>query len=237
MTDSLACTVALPSSRSGTKLLTEVRGCTLCAGQLPLAPRPILQLDPRATILIAGQAPGRRAHDSGIPFSDPSGDRLRGWMGIDKAVFYDAARVAILPMGLCFPGTGEAGDRPPRPECAPAWRDRLLALLPRLQLTLVIGSYAQTWHLKQGKAVGVTDAVAAWQTHWPQRLPMPHPSPRNQRWLRQNPWFEQAALPALRLRVQALTQPGDVMLDAAARPTTSGRRAPTIDSTATPLSP
>ena len=114
------------------------------------------------------------------------------------------SRVAILPMGLCFPGTGAGGDLPPRPECAPAWRDRLLALLPRLQLTLVIGSYAQVWHLKPGKAVSVTEAVAAWQAHWPQRLPMPHPSPRNQRWLRQNPEFEQVVLPALRLRVQAL---------------------------------
>ena len=202
--DSQACTAALPSSRSVIELLHEVRACTLCAGRLPLAPRPILQLNPRATILIAGQAPGRTAHDSGIPFSDPSGDRLRAWMGIDKAVFYDDSRVAILPMGLCFPGTSAGGDLPPRAECAPAWRDPLLAMLPRLQLTLVIGSYAQAWHLKQGKGVNVTAAVAAWRTHWPQRLPMPHPSPRNQRWLRQNPWFEHEVLPALRQRVQGL---------------------------------
>lgn len=204
MTGAATRPIAPARERAVIKLLAEVRACSLCVGRLPRAPRPIFQLDPRATILIAGQAPGRKAHDSGVPFSDPSGDRLRAWMGIDKAVFYDAARVAILPMGLCFPGTGAGGDLPPRPECAPAWRHRLLALLPRLQLTLVIGSYAQAWHLPQGKALSVTDAVAAWQAHWPQRLPMPHPSPRNQRWLRQNPWFEQEVVPALRLRVQAL---------------------------------
>ena len=204
MSSSPTGTAVLPRPRTVMKILGEVRACTLCAGRLPLEPRPILQLDPRATILIAGQAPGRKAHDSGVPFSDPSGDRLRAWMGIDKAVFYDASRVAILPMGLCFPGTGASGDLPPRPECAPAWRDKLLALLPRLQLTLVIGSYAQAWHLQQGKAVSVTDAVAAWREHWPRRLPMPHPSPRNQRWLSRNPWFEQEVLPALRIKVQQL---------------------------------
>ncbi len=140
---------ALPPARKVIKLLRDVRACTLGAGQLPLAPRPILQLDPRATILIAGQAPGRKAHDSGVPFSDASGERLRAWMGIDAAVFYDPTRVAILPMGLCFPGTGAGGDLPPRPECAPAWRDKLLASLPRLHLTSVIGSYAQAWHLPE----------------------------------------------------------------------------------------
>lgn len=197
---------APPSARTAAfaALLVEVRACTLCAYQLPLAPRPILQLDPRATILIASQAPGRKAHDSGIPFSDPSGDRLRAWMGIDKAVFYDASRVAIVPMGLCFPGSGTAGDLPPRPECALAWRERLLALLPNLQLTLLVGGYAQAWHLQQSAATSVTEAVSGWRAHWPHVVPLPHPSPRNQRWLRNNPWFEQAVLPSLRERIREL---------------------------------
>ena len=185
-------------------LQTQVRACTLCAAQLPLPPRPIFQLDPRARILIAGQAPGRKAHESGIPFSDPSGDRLRAWMGIDKATFYDASRIAILPMGFCFPGTGSGGDLPPRPECAPAWRDKLLALLPRLELTLVIGSYAQVWHLPNAKGQSVTDIVSAWRDHWPQVLPTPHPSPRNQRWLKNNPWFEAETVPALQALVARL---------------------------------
>ena len=193
-----------PTARVVLKLLSEVRACTLCAGHLPLGPRPILQLDPRATILIAGQAPGRKAHESGIPFSDASGDRLRAWMGIDHSVFYDASRVAILPMGFCFPGTGVGGDMAPRPECAPAWRQRALATLPKLQLTLVIGSYAQAWHLNQAAATSVTDAVSAWRDHWPSVVPLPHPSPRNQRWLRNNPWFESDVLPQVRTRVREL---------------------------------
>ena len=177
----------------------------MCAGLLPLQPRPILQIDPRATILIAGQAPGRKAHESGVPFNDPRGDRLRSWMGVDRETFYDASRIAILPMGLCFPGTGSGGDLPPRPECAPAWRRRLLALLPRLQLTLVIGSYAQAWHLNSGdKTRSVTDAVLGWQAQWPTVLPLPHPSPRNQRWLRNNAWFEAELLPRLGERVRSL---------------------------------
>jgi uracil-DNA glycosylase len=198
--------VARPIARSAgfAGLLAEVRGCTLCTGKLPLPPRPILQFDPRATILIAGQAPGRKAHDSGIPFSDASGNRLRAWMGMDRAAFYDAARVAILPMGFCFPGTGAGGDVPPRPECAPAWRERLLAQLPRLQLTLVIGGYAQAWHLMQPADTSVTAAVSAWREHWPNVVPLPHPSPRNQRWLRNNPWFEHDVLPRLRERIGEL---------------------------------
>lgn len=192
------------STRTFTVLVEQVRACTLCAAHLPLTPRPIFQLDPRARILIAGQAPGRKAHDSGIPFSDPSGDRLRAWLGVDKATFYDASRIAILPMGFCFPGAASGGDLPPRPECASIWRSKLLALLPRLELTLVIGSYAQAWHLPSTKGHSVTEIVAAWRTHWPQVLPTPHPSPRNRRWLKSNPWFEAEAIPALRERVAQL---------------------------------
>ncbi len=185
-------------------MLAEVRACRLCEPALPLGARPILQLDPRARILIAGQAPGRRAHLSGVPFSDVSGDRLRQWLGIDKDIFYDASRIALLPMGFCFPGTGKGGDLPPRPECAATWRRQLLAQLTQLQLTLVIGQYAVAWHLPQYAGTRLSDLVADWRTHWPQLLPMPHPSPRNQRWLRQHPWFEAEVLPQLQARVQTL---------------------------------
>jgi uracil-DNA glycosylase len=186
-------------------LLSQVRACTLCQPQLPLGPRPVLQLTASAKILIAGQAPGARVHASGIPFSDASGKRLRQWLGIDDATFYDPQQVAILPMGMCFPGTGPSGDLPPRPECAATWRARLLQQLPKLQLTLVIGQYAQAWHLPDsGKSV--TDTVRNWRTHWPTVLPLPHPSPRNNRWLRDNPWFEAEILPLLQSQVALLLQ-------------------------------
>lgn len=184
-------------------LLTEVRACRRCADVLPLGPRPVLQLHGDARILIAGQAPGRKVHASGIPFDDASGERLRGWLGLDRAAFYDERRVAILPMGLCYPGRASSGDLPPRPECAPAWRAALLAPLTRLRLTLVIGAYAMAWHLPPpGRSV--TDAVAGWRQTWPAVVPLPHPSPRNQGWLRRNPWFEAELLPALRQQVAAV---------------------------------
>lgn len=190
------------------RLLADVRACSHCAGVLPLGPRPVLQLDPRARVLVASQAPGRRAHDAGIPFADASGERLRDWMGISPAVFYEPAQVAILPMGLCYPGTGAGGDLPPRPECAAHWRARLLAQLPALQLTLVIGRHAMAWHLAPGRA-SVTEAVQGWRARWPQVVPLPHPSARNNRWLRRHPWFEQQLLPALRAQVaQVLAAPG-----------------------------
>lgn len=181
-------------------LLKEARGCTACAASLPLGPRPVFQLARSARILVAGQAPGRRVHASGIPFSDPSGDRLRDWLGIDSGVFYDARRVAIVPMGLCYPGTGKAGDLPPRPECAPLWRARLLAELPALRLTLAIGQYALAYHLPPGRRP-VAEIVREWRAHWPAVVPLPHPSPRNNLWLRRNPWFEAELLPALKERV------------------------------------
>ena len=182
------------------QLIHEVRGCTICAKQLPVDPRPVLQLHPEARILIAGQAPGRKVHESGVPFADASGDRLRKWLGVTPEVFYNPKLVAILPMGFCYPGTGRAGDLPPRPECAPAWRDRLLHHLGKLQLTLVIGQYAQAYHLPNA-GESVTDSVRSWREHWPQTVPLPHPSPRNNLWLRRNPWFEQELLPALQSRV------------------------------------
>lgn len=185
-------------------LLNEVRRCRLCADHLPAGPRPVLQLHPDARILIAGQAPGRRVHESGVPFDDPSGKRLRNWLGVSPKQFYDPRCFAILPMGFCYPGTGQSGDLPPRPECAPAWRQRLLDTLPDLQLTLVIGQYAMAWHLPERSGDSLTAVAQDWQTYWPHRLPMPHPSPRNQRWLRNNPWFEEQVVPALQQRVAAL---------------------------------
>ena len=193
-----------PGERSFRELVAQVRACRLCEDHLPLEPRPIFQLDPRARILIVGQAPGRKAHERGVPFDDPSGDRLREWMGIDRKTFYDPEMVAILPMGLCFPGKGESGDLPPRKECAPAWRARLLSHLPAIELTLVIGRYALDWHLPDRSSASVTDAVLAWRKYWPRIFPTPHPSPRNQRWLRSNAWFEREALPKLRKRIREL---------------------------------
>jgi len=185
-----------------TDLIKAVRQCRLCEEFLPLGPRPVIQLDPRARLLIAGQAPGRRVHDSGVPFDDASGDRLRDWLGISKDVFYDPERVAILPMGFCYPGTGKSGDLPPRPECEKAWRRQLLQRLPRLSLTLVVGQYAQRWHLpKTGK--NLTETVRAWQDYAPSVFPLPHPSPRNNIWLKKNPWFAQSLLPALGEAVDA----------------------------------
>lgn len=189
-----------------TELLDDVRCCTRCAEYLPLGPRPVLQIHPEARILIAGQAPGRKVHESGVPFADASGDRLRAWLGMAAEVFYDPHRVAILPMGFCYPGSGKSGDLPPRPECAPAWRSQLLQHLPKLQLTLVIGQYAQAYHLPQAGA-SVTDVVLGWREHWPAVVPLPHPSPRNNLWLRRNPWFESELLPQLQARVAAILGP------------------------------
>ena len=181
-------------------LLVRVRACQLCAAHLPLGPRPVLQAATGARILIAGQAPGRKVHASGIPFDDASGERLRAWMGISRTPFYDPHQVAILPMGFCYPGMGRSGDLPPRPECAPAWRQPLLDHLPAVQLTLVMGHYALAWHLPQQRGT-LTETVRQWRNHGPELLALPHPSPRNNGWLRNNPWFEEELLPELRARV------------------------------------
>jgi uracil-DNA glycosylase len=184
-------------------LLAEVRGCTLCSADLPLGPRPILQAHPAARVLVAGQAPGSKVHQTGVPFDDPSGDRLRAWMGIDADTFYDPTRIAILPMGFCYPGTGRSGDNPPRPECAVAWRQRLLGRLPNVELTLVIGQYAQAWHLGERCGASLTDTVKAWRSFAPRVIPLPHPSPRNNIWLKRNPWFAET-LVAVKQRVRQL---------------------------------
>ena len=185
-------------------LLDEVRGCVLCAPHLVLGPRPVLQAHPAARILVAGQAPGRKVHASGVPFDDASGERLRQWMGITADVFYDPRRVAILPMGFCYPGTGKSGDLAPRKECAPQWRAPLLAALPHIELTLVIGQYAMDWHLAGRCRANLTETVRAWRDYWPAVLPMPHPSPRNNIWLKANPWFSGEVLAQLRARVAAI---------------------------------
>jgi uracil-DNA glycosylase len=183
-------------------LLREIRSCRICAAHLPLGPRPVLQAHPRARILVVGQAPGRRVHETGLPFNDPSGERLRDWMGVDRATFYDARRVALVPMGFCFPGTGTSGDLPPRLECAANWRQRLLATLPGIGLTLLLGQYAHDWHLGEASRRRLTDNVRAWRETWPEIVPMPHPSPRNNLWLRRNEWFEREVVPRLRRRVR-----------------------------------
>ena len=186
------------------RLLTEIRACQICAAHLPLGPRPVLQASATARLLIVSQAPGRKVHLSGVPFDDVSGDRLREWMGIDKATFYDARRVAIVPMGFCFPGSANGGDLPPRPECAATWHPRLLPLLKQVQLTLLIGQYAQMGMLGVPRGTKLTDTVRAWRQYLPQgKLPLPHPSPRNRPWVMHNLWFESELLPVLRGRIAA----------------------------------
>jgi uracil-DNA glycosylase len=187
------------------ELLASMRACSACEG-LPLGPRPIFQIDARAPILIVGQAPGRLTHAKGIPFDDPSGNRLRQWLGVTREDFYNPARFAILPMGLCFPGTGKGGDLPPRPECAPLWRTRVLDQLPNIQLTLVLGKFAHDWHIVEAKGRTVTETAANWRAFWPKLLPLPHPSPRNIGWFKVNPWFEAEVVPELRKRVWRLQQ-------------------------------
>lgn len=199
--------------RAWRSLLAEVRACEHCAAHLPLGPRPVLQLHPRARILVASQAPGRKVHETGVPFDDASGERLRAWLGVTREQFYDPTLFAIVPMGLCYPGTGASGDRPPRPECAPRWREPLLHVLGGLQLTLVIGRYAADYHLPHERD-GLTAAIRHWRRYWPSIVPLPHPSPANNRWLAANRWFERDLVPRLQRRVAAV-------LAATARPTRS----------------
>lgn len=164
----------------------------------------MFQVHPNARILVAGQAPGRRVHESGVPFDDPSGTRLRAWLGVDAATFYDETKFAILPMGFCYPGTGKFGDLPPRAECAPAWRPQMLALLPNIQLSLAIGQYAIAWHLGQNRAGTLTQTVLNWRSFRPEILALPHPSPRNNIWLKKNAWFEEQVVPDLQKQVALL---------------------------------
>ncbi|KDB08526.1 Uracil-DNA glycosylase superfamily [Burkholderia sp. lig30] len=188
-------------------LLAEIRACRACEADLPLGPRPVLRAHRDARILIVGQAPGARVHASGIPWDDASGKRLREWLGVDADTFYDASRFAIVPMGFCYPGRGASGDNPPRPECARRWHDRLLAELPAIRLTLLIGQYAQRYFLRDARKASLTETVHAWREYGPALLPLPHPSPRNQAWFKHHPWFEADVLPELRRRVARCLAP------------------------------
>ena len=185
------------------RLLSEVRACRLCEPQLPLGANPVLRASHTARLLIVGQAPGTRVHATGIPWNDPSGDRLRNWLQLDREQFYDEAQIAIVPMGFCYPGKGKSGDLPPRLECAARWHARLLAAMPDIRLTLLIGKYAQNYYLGS-KRETLAHPVHHWQDHAPERFPLPHPSPRNLRWFRDHPWFEAKVIPALRERLQTI---------------------------------
>ena len=200
-------------------LVKDIRACRLCrdapAGRpLPHEPRPVLRVSPTARIAVCGQAPGTRVHASGIPFTDPSGDRLRDWMGVTPCEFYDAARIAIIPMGFCFPGLdAKGGDLPPRRECAHTWHERVFSVMPQIELLLLVGQYAQTWHLPERTHATLTATVAEWRqisragdsrTHRKVRaFPLPHPSWRNTGWLKANAWFAAELLPVLRIEVRA----------------------------------
>ncbi len=186
------------------KLLAQARACRVCEAFLPNPPKPILLVGATARVMIVGQAPGRRVHETGIPWNDPSGDRLRSWMGVERETFYDTARFAIIPTAFCYPGTGKGGDLPPRPECAPLWHPPLRAALPAVELTLLIGQYAQAYYLGERRESSLTETVRAWREHGPAFLPLPHPSPRNQLWLKRNPWFGEEVIPELRRRLAAL---------------------------------
>tara|TARA_R110002051_G_scaffold308629_5_gene380709 strand:- start:14648 stop:15238 length:591 start_codon:yes stop_codon:yes gene_type:complete len=187
------------------QLLSDIRACRVCAPFMPHEPRPIVQASSSAKILIVGQAPGTRVHASGRPFTDPSGDRLRDWMGVDEAEFYDAAKIAIVPMGFCFPGLDAAGsDLPPRKECAPLWQRKLTEQLGKVRLTLLVGMYAQRFYLGSQMRKTMTDTVRDAASFGPDYLPLPHPSWRNSAWLRKNPWFAAKILPLLRCRIKEL---------------------------------
>jgi len=186
------------------ELLLAVRACRACERQLPLGPRPIVQAHAAARILVVGHAPGLRAHTTGIPWDDPSGERLRDGRGVDKDTFYDASRIAIIPMGYCYPGRGTGGDRPPRRECAELWLDHLLARLPALEFTLLVGQYAQRHFLRGRSKSSLTETTRAWRDYAPRYFPLPHPSPRNQPWFAREPWFEHELVPALRERIATL---------------------------------
>ena len=184
-------------------LLAEARACRHCAGLLPHEPQPVLQGSRQARLLIIGQAPGSKVHASGVPWDDDSGERLRDWTGIGRAAFYDPERVALLPMGLCYPGRGSSGDLPPRPECAPLWHDRVLAQLPQRRLTLLVGQYAQARYLPKALRPSLSAAVRSWAAMPAGLFPLPHPAWRSRLWMHQNPWFEAEMLPVLKAKVAA----------------------------------
>lgn len=189
------------SQESFSSLLKEIRACQVCAYHLRLPPKPVIQAHAAARLLIIAQAPGARARASGLPFDDPSGDRLRRWLGIDRSVFYDETRIALMPMGFCYPGSSAGGDLPPCKDCAPLWHPQVLPYLSKIRLTLLVGSYAQRYYLK---GPSMTEAVKNWRAHLPKLLPLPHPSWHNNAWIKQNPWFENELLPVLKRRVKQI---------------------------------
>jgi uracil-DNA glycosylase len=189
-------------------LLKDIRACRICAEYLPHGVRPIVRASSTARLAIVSQAPGMLVHKTGLSFNDPSGDRLRDWLQMDRETFYDESRVAIIGMAFCFPGyDANGGDKPPRKECAPRWQEPLFAALPKFKLTLLVGSYAQNWHLGDRVKANMTETVAAWREYAPRYIPLPHPSWRNNGWLKKNPWFERDLLPYLRKRVRAVLKP------------------------------
>ncbi|RNC86090.1 MAG: uracil-DNA glycosylase family protein [Balneola sp.] len=185
------------------QLLKNIAQCRVCEEFLPLEPRPVVQASPTSKILIIGQAPGTKVHESGIPWDDPSGDRLRSWMNISKEIFYDPSVIALVPMGFCYPGKGKSGDLPPRPECAPLWHQLLLDSMPEIRLTLLFGTYAQSYYLKDRMKNTLSETVKSFREYLPEYLPMPHPSPRNNIWLKKNPWFEEEVIPWLRRSISS----------------------------------
>jgi uracil-DNA glycosylase len=188
------------------RLLSEIRACRICEKHLPLGPRPVLRAAVSARLVIIGQAPGTRVHESGVPWDDASGERLRSWLDLDPEHFYDESRVAIVPMGFCYPGVAKnGGDKPPRPECAAAWHGLLLEHLENVDLTLLVGSYAQKYYLGSDMRRTMTETVADWRTYLPSLLPLPHPSWRNTAWLKRNLWFDSELVPELRRRVRKLS--------------------------------
>ena len=188
-------------------LLKEVRACEICAPDLPLGPRPTVVAKSSAKIMIIGQAPGTKVHETGIPWSDPSGDRLRNWLRVTREMFYDGSKIALMPMGFCYPGRLErGGDNPPRPECAPAWHEKILAGLPDIKLTLLVGMYAQKYYLAEQNKKTLTETVRHWQEFAPAMIPTPHPSWRTTAWLKKNLWFEAELLPVLQQKVRKLLE-------------------------------
>jgi len=182
-------------------LLKEISNCTICKDALPNPPRPVVRASSSSKILIVGQAPGRLVHESGIPWNDPSGNRLRGWMEVDRELFYDESVFAIVPMGFCYPGTGRNGDYPPRKECAPQWHSQIMNQIPEIQLTLLIGAYAQKYYLGNRMKKNLTETVRVTHEYLPDFIALPHPSPRNNIWMKKHPWFEEEVLPLLRSTV------------------------------------
>lgn len=178
----------------------------VCVKHLPLGPRPVLQANSKARLLIIGQAPGKKVHESGVPWDDTSGKRLRTWLGITPEQFYDEKKVALVPMGFCYPGTGKSGDLPPREECAPLWHQKILDLMPQVQLRLLLSQYAQKYYLGSKQKSSLTETVREWKSYTPTYLPLPHTSPRNNIWLKKNPWFEIELIPYLRRRIRMILE-------------------------------